>query len=70
MKSVKKWYETLPEKIKEKALKYTDSEELDVLEPSLAKAILKSFILEETEEGEDFWRNVIKTNDPNYLNKI
>lgn len=57
MKTIKEWVMTLPEDIREKALKYEKYDWNDK-SLSLAYAILEAFIWRETEEGTNYWRNI------------
>lgn len=74
-KTVLEWFNLLPHDIKEKALEYTYAQYSFLLDKtqnwvddivlngktnSLKKAIFRSFDLASTNEGFDYWYNVIK----------
>jgi hypothetical protein len=58
MKTIREWYNELPEEVREKALANTAEDELDTMEPDLYNALAGMFWWEETPEGFLYWAEV------------
>lgn len=58
MKTIKEWFETLPEPIRSQAIINTRVCDLINRENSLSEAIWNSFIWEKTFEGLDYWKDI------------
>lgn len=63
VKTIRAWFEELPDDIKEKAFKNTKKHDLSGKSNSLSNALGASFRWSETPEGYDYWENI-------YLNQL
>lgn len=57
-KTIREWFNDLPEDIKEKAIINTPEESLDRIEYSLSKALLRAFTWIESVEGHNYWSRI------------
>lgn len=58
MKTIKEWFNDLPEDVREKALRNTDDLRLESTELSLKSALIGAFAWEDTPEGGDYWGKI------------
>lgn len=58
MKTIREWFDLLPEDIRERALRNTDNERHDWSLGSLAEALLSAFLWRTTIEGHSHWERV------------
>jgi len=72
MKTVKEWYDLLPEDIRIKAYANTHLNHLQHSENTLNRALWGSFIFSQTPEGQEYWLNAayLKVNTETITNKI
>ena len=55
MKTIKEWLEELPEPYRKKSINNTPKKVLEVYKQSLEKALLASFVWNNSKEGHDYW---------------
>lgn len=61
MKTARQWFlDTLPKEDAEKAIKNTPEDFIDTELPTFGHALVDAFIWDDTEEGDDFWENILE----------
>ncbi len=58
MKTIKKWFEYLPETIKQQAINNLKRKNINHKADSLAAAINNGFVWAETPEGDRYWQEI------------
>jgi len=61
MKTIREWFEMLPEPYRTKALANTAPDNRTEDYPSLISALDNAFVWDETQEGGDYWHELFKT---------
>lgn len=61
MKTVREWFmEMLPQDVADKAIKYALDDIIDTESPMLFDALMDAFIWDTTEEGHDYWDDIVE----------
>jgi hypothetical protein len=60
-KTIREWFNELPEDIREKAIANTREDELDELDSSSRNAMLIAFLWSKSPEGHSYWSDISKT---------
>lgn len=61
MKTVRQWFEELPEPYRTQALANTEEEMLDIDDDSVAGSLLGAFRWDSSLEGHEYWQDISDT---------